>query len=203
MLSRTRGRDRKYAYYNCITYSKKGKNVCSGHRVRSDELDKEITERLKKLIFSDKNIKKLIDDINAATKSLRIDYSRKITELKKKANDLQLRIMRQYEAIEGGVIDLSLVAPRLKALKDKKDALQEEISYYESLNSQNQPVYITRPMIDKFRKEMEQIFMGNNVQEKRDFLKKFVEKIIIKEDEIKIVYYAPSAKFPSLNLPGA
>ena len=82
---------------------------------------------------------------------------------------MQLRLAKQYEAIEGGVIDLNLVAPRLKELKSQKDALQEEISYYESLNSQNQPIYITRPMIEKFRKEMEQIFMGDNVQEQRDF----------------------------------
>jgi site-specific DNA recombinase len=185
------GRDRKYAYYNCITYSKKGKDICPGHSVRADELDREVVERVRRLIFSDSNMKRLVDDINAATKSLRIDYARKITELKKKAGEIQLRITRQYEAIECGVIDLNLVASRLKELKSQKDALQEEISYYESLNSQNQPVYITRAMIEKFRKEMEQIFMGNNVQEQREFLKKFIEKIIVKDEEIKIVYYAP------------
>ncbi len=124
------GRDRKYAYYNCITYFKKGKDTCAGRRIRADELDKEIIERLKEL-------------------------------------------------------------------KNQKDTLQEEIAYYESLNTQNQPVYITRSMIDKFRKEMEQIFMGDNVQEKRDFLKKFIEKIIVKEEKIEIVYYAPRTTFLS------
>jgi DNA invertase Pin-like site-specific DNA recombinase len=191
------GREKRYAYYNCIAYSKKGKDICSGHRIRADELDKEITERVKKLIFSEENMKNLVNDINASTKSLRIDYGKKITELKKKASDLQLRTMRQYEAIESGIIDLTLVAPRLKELKSQKETLQEEISYYESLNSQNQPVYITKAMIDKFRKEMEQIFMGDNVQEKREFLKKFIEKIIVNDNEIKIVYYAPGVKFPN------
>ncbi|MCK4431109.1 MAG: recombinase family protein, partial [Candidatus Aminicenantes bacterium] len=182
------GRDKKYAYYNCITYSQKGKNVCSGHRVRADELDKEITARVRKLIFSEENMRKLVEDINAAAKSLRKDYGEKITELKKKANDLELRIVKQYEAIESGVIDLNLVAPRLKELKSQKESLQEEISYYESLNRQNQPVYITMTMVEKFRKEMEQIFVGNNVQEQREFLKKFIEKIIVKDEGIEIVY---------------
>jgi hypothetical protein len=76
-----------------------------------------------------------------------IDYGRKITELKKKATDLQLRVGRQYEAIESGKIDLSLVAERLKELKIQRNSIQEEIAYYESLNSQYQPFYITRPMI--------------------------------------------------------
>ena len=189
------GRDKKYAYYNCIAHSKKGKDICPGHGIRADELDKEVTEQVRKLIFSEENMKKLVDDINSATKSLRLDYGKKITDLKRKISDIQIRINRQYEAIESGIIDASLVAPRLRELKNQKDTLQEEISYCESLNNQNQPVYITRSMIEKFRKEMEQIFIGENIQEKRDFLKKFIEKIIIKDKEIEIIYYAPGTKF--------
>lgn len=188
------GRKRKYAYYNCINYSKKEKRVCPGRRLRADELDREIIDRVRKLVFSNENMRKLVDDINAATKSLRIDYSRRITELKKKATDLQLRVRRQYEAIESGKIDLSLVAERLKELKIQRDSLQEEIAYYERSNSQYQPVYITRSMIERYQKEMEEVFIGTNVQEQRDFLKKFIEKIVIHDSRIEIVYYTPGPK---------
>jgi len=196
------GRKRKYAYYNCISYSKKGKKVCPGRRLRADELDQEIIERVRKLVFSDENMRKLLDDINAATKSLRVDYSRKITDLKKKAADLQLRAARQYEAIESGRIDLSLVAERLKELRIQRDNIQKEITYYERLNSQYQPAYITRSTIKSYRKEMEKIFVGTNVQEQRNFLKKFIEKILVKDEEIEIIYYAPGVKFPSSTPPG-
>jgi len=194
------GRGKKYAYYNCITYSKQGKGVCPGHRVRADELDAEVIRRVKELLFSDSNMKKLADDINRAAKSLKTDYWSKITELKKKASDIQTRIMRQYAAIESGVIDLSLVAPRLRELKNQKDSLQEEITHYETLNSRHQPVNISRATIEGFRKEMEEIFVGNSVQEKREFLKKFIEKIIVSEEGIEIVYYAPGVRFPSSGL---
>jgi len=196
------GRNRKYAYYNCITYSKQGKDVCPGHRVRADELDREVIRRVKELLFSDENMNKLAKDINHATKSLRTDYWKKTIDLKKKASDIQTRVMRQYAAIESGVIDLSLVAPRLKELKSQRENLQKEISHYEALNSRHHPINISRAMIDGFRKEMEEIFVGNSIQEKREFLKKFIEKIIIKDDEIEIVYYAPGAKFPFLTLSG-
>ncbi|PIU29453.1 MAG: hypothetical protein COT09_00755 [Candidatus Hydromicrobium americanum] len=36
------GRNKKYAYYNCLSYSRKGKAVCPGRRLRADELDKDI-----------------------------------------------------------------------------------------------------------------------------------------------------------------
>jgi len=197
------GRQRKYAYYNCINYSKKGKKVCPGRRLRADELDREIIDRVRRLVFSDENMRKLVDDINAATKSLRIDYTRKITELKKKAADLHLRTRRQYEAIESGKIDLSLVAERLKELRIQRDSIQEEIAYYERLNYQYHPVYITRSMIESYRKEMEEVFVGSNVHEQRDFLRKFIEKIIIHNSRIEIVYYTPGVKFPSSRIPNA
>ena len=186
------GREKKYCYYNCITYSKKGKSVCPGKSLRADELDAEVMGRLKKLVFSEESMKKFVDDINETTKSSRNDYGKKITELKKKAADLQTRLMRQYEAIENGGIDFTLISERLRELKNQKDALQEEIAYYERLNSQNQPVYISRSMIERYRNEMESIFMGTNVQEQREFLKKFIEKIIVKDEGLEIVYYAPS-----------
>ncbi len=113
-----------------------------------------------------------------------------------------MRAARQYEAIESGKIDLSLVAERLKELRIQRDSLQEEIAYYERLNSQYQPAHITRSTIECYRKEMEKIFVGTNVQEQRNFLKKFIEKIIIRDREIEIVYYTPGVKFPSSDPPG-
>ena len=95
-----------------------------------------------------------------------------------------------------------MVAERLKELRIQRNGLQEEITYYERLNYQYQPVYITRATIESYRKEMEEVFVGTNVQEQRNFLKKFIEKIIIQNSRIEIVYYTPGVKFPSSVLPG-
>ena len=80
---------------------------------------------------------------------------------------------------------------------------EKEALYKEKLNSQNQAVCITRPMIESYRKEMEEIFVGTNIQEQRNFLRKFIEKIIIYDSRIEIVYYATGVKFPSSTLSGA
>lgn len=41
---------------------------------------------------------------------------------------------------------------------------------------------------------MGEVFIGTNVQEQRNFLKKFIEKIVIHDSKIEIVYYAPGPK---------
>lgn len=49
---------------------------------------------------------------------------------------------------------------------------------------------------------MEEVLVGSNVQEQRNFLKKFIEKILVKDEGIEIIYYAPGVRFPSSDLPG-
>ncbi len=81
-------------------------------------------------------------------------------------------------------------------------SIQEGITYYGRAKSRHEPVRITQSMIETYEEEMEKIFVGTNVQEQRDFLERFIEKIIMKEGRIKIAYYTPRVKFPSSTLPG-
>lgn len=188
------GRGKKYAYYNCITYSKKGKKICTGRRLRTDKLEEVILKRAKELIFSEENLQKMIRDINRAAKSVKSKYAGRLTELRKKLNDIQMRIRRQYEAIESGIIDLSLVAERLEELKPLRATVESEISQLEEQSRRSAYVQIDRRMIERFRQEMEAIFVGENPQEKREFLKKFIEEITIGENHIKIRYYLPNSR---------
>ncbi len=91
------------------------------------------------------------------------------------------------------------VNPSFQTLRIQRNSLQEESAYYERLNCQYQPIYITRSMIESYRKEMEEVFVGSNVQEQRSFLKKFIEKIIIKDERIEILYYALNRNTPFKN----
>ncbi len=80
---------------------------------------------------------------------------------------------------------------------------REGTTYYGQAKSQHKPVLITQSVIQTYEEEMEKIFVSTNVQEQRDLLERFVEKIIIKDGGIEIVYYAPGVKFPSSTLPDA
>lgn len=188
------GRKKGYAYYNCLSYSKKGKKVCEGRRLRADRLEEKIANRVKDLVFSEENLQKMINDINAVAKSLKTDYGEKILKLRKKLNDIQKRISRQYEAIESGLLDIFLVAERLKELRDQKEKMDKEISQIEELSKKSYYIQIDRRTIEKFQQEMEEIFIGDNPQEKREFLKKFIEKIVVNNDNITIKYYLPNSK---------
>jgi len=55
-------------------------------------------------------------------------------------------------------------------------------------------IQIDKKIINRFCGEMEEIFIGDNPQEKREFLKKFIEKIIVGKKHIVITYYLPNSQ---------
>jgi hypothetical protein len=157
-------------------------------------MEKEIIGRVKYLVFSEENLERMINYINQIAKSLRTDYRKKLFKLRKNLNEIQLRITRQYEAIESGIIDIALDAERLKELKTQKERVENEISHIEELSRKSSYIQIDKCTIDRFRQEMEEIFIGDNPQEKRKFLKKFIETIIVGKRNITIRYYLPNSQ---------
>ncbi|OGV55530.1 MAG: hypothetical protein A2X49_14290 [Lentisphaerae bacterium GWF2_52_8] len=190
------GRGKKYAYYNCLTYSKKGKQVCPGHSIRADELDAMVIAKVRERLFSEFNIRQLLNDLNVATRTVKDGRCEQVKDLKRRLADKEARLLRQYEAIESGKIDLSLIGDRLRALKAEQNALREELANFERETMLAPPV-ITRAIIERYRQEMEQVFIGENVQEQRAFLKNFIEKVVVGESETRIVYYAGGIRIPS------
>ena len=186
------GRDKKYAYYNCSNYIKKGKEACRGRRIRADILDKQVLKKIKNKIFSDENIKELVKDVNDILNNLIGGNAKEITKIKKELAGVETRIRRYYEAIENGGIDYQLVAERLRELNEEKNKLKAKLDYYKELERKTKYLKIDESVLRDLRKELERIFVGENIYEKREFLKKFIEKIIVDDDYIKIFYYAPN-----------
>ncbi len=106
--------------------------------------------------------------------------------------EVEIRIRRHYETIENGEIDYQLVAERLRELNEEKNKLKTKLAYYKELERKTKYLKIDESVLKDLRKELERIFVGENIFEKREFLKKFIEKIVVDDDYIKIFYYAPS-----------
>ncbi|OQX79073.1 MAG: hypothetical protein B6D56_07770, partial [Candidatus Omnitrophica bacterium 4484_70.1] len=86
---------------------------------------------------------------------------------------VETRIRRYYEAIENGGIDYQLVAERLRELNEEKNKLKANLDYYKELERKTKCLKIDESVLKDLRKELERIFVGENIYEKREFLKKF------------------------------
>lgn len=123
----------QYRYYNCSTFTRKGKSACAGHRVPQDELDRAVLEHLSAKLFTAERVREIVKQLATEIGKLRHSNSEKVEALQAKLQDVRLRIKRQYDAIESGVLDITLVADRLRDLKADEEDLTGQLDGLQDL----------------------------------------------------------------------
>jgi len=101
-------------------------------------------------------------------------------------NDVKNRLTRQYEVIESGVLELELVADRIRELKDKKELLENAI---ERLNRPNRPPphLFQDETIDHFQNVINEAFRnGSNRRTVKRYLRLFIDRITIRLPTVEI-----------------
>lgn len=117
----------QYRYYNCSTFTRRGKSACAGHRVPQDELNRAVLEHLSAKLFTAERVREIVKQLATEIGKLRHSNSEKVEALQAKLQDVRLRIKRQYDAIESGALDVTLVADRLRELKAEEEDLAGQL----------------------------------------------------------------------------
>ena len=123
----------QYRYYNCSTFTRKGKSACAGHRIPQDELDRAVLEHQSAKLFTAERVREIVKQLATEIGKLRHSNSEKVEALQAKLHDVRLRIKRQYDAIESGVLDITLVADRLRDLKADEEDLTGQLDGLQDL----------------------------------------------------------------------
>ena len=101
-------------------------------------------------------------------------------------NDVKHRLTRQYEVIESGVLELELVAERIRELKDKKELLENAI---ERLNrTKSPPPHLFQDeSIERFRGIVNEAFRnGYKRRTVKRYLRLFIDRITIRLPIVEI-----------------
>lgn len=186
------GREKAYVYLQCGRSHNDGRASCPGRRVREDELTPAILETVQNRIFSPTAVDHLVTEVNEMVSQLRGDQGDKLKSLNRQLSEILRKIERQNEMYESGLTDLRTAGGRLKDLGEQRDRLETQIREIEEDTQKQKALYINRDQLHAFRVEMIRIFVEESPQEKREFLRRFIEKIVIEEKLVRIVYLIPN-----------
>jgi hypothetical protein len=102
---------------------------------------------------------------------------------------VKTKLERQYEAIETGAIDLSLVADRIKELKERRTQLEDSLQELKSPPPKTIPLHFFKDeSIAAFQQTVRELFLGEGDREMtKRYLKTFIDKIIINLPKVEIV----------------
>jgi site-specific DNA recombinase len=184
------GRNGKYFYYRCAAKVNKGKDACNNRTIRGDQLDAEIIEKVRKVIFSEDSVRKFYSFVERVKSEEKSELEVRLEQNQKGLKEIEKKLNNYRKAIELGA-DISLVIEPMNALKSEKQLLEETTRDLVA-RLENQP----KPEAFRFTKEAHDNFMemirtfstGASVDNLRLFLQRFIQKIVVYPDNISIVY---------------
>jgi len=185
------GSGHRYHYYMCGNARRKGREVCLSPILPKDGVEGFIIDRIKSYILTEENLEKLVMLTNEELCQSCSENRERLELIQAQIEEMDSRLSKLYDALETGEFKGSELAPRIKALSQKKEELlqakadAEEILRYKSVDMADPQV------VQDYADDLRSLLAKSSITEQRSFLKSFVERIEVDESEAKVYYTIP------------
>ncbi len=181
----------RYRYYMCGNARRKGREVCPSPILRKDKVEGFVINRIKDCILTEENLEQLVRLTNEELVQTCVEEREKLELLQAQTAEVDSRLGKLYDALETGEFKGGELAPRIQALFQKKEELQQakaeadEALRYQAVDMANPQV--VRDYVDDLRGLLEK----SSIIEQRSFLKSFVDRIEVGDSEVNMYYTIP------------
>jgi site-specific DNA recombinase len=115
----------RYHYYMCGNARRKGREVCPSPILRKDKVEGFVINRIKDCILTEDNLEELVRLTNEELAQTCAEEREKLELLQAQIAEADSRLGRLYDALETGEFNGGELAPRIQALFQKKEELQQ------------------------------------------------------------------------------
>lgn len=175
----------RFIYYNCGNYVRQGRSTCPGQRIPAAELEQAILDHMASKLFTRERVKGILKGVYEELRKMDKERDGQRKSLIKQLDLVKARLTKQFEAIESGIISLQDIAERIKDLKEQRDMLEgrlEELRLPRAI-----PLHLFKDdSIEDFQKTIKEMFLAEDRDSTKRYLKLFIEKIVINLPRIDI-----------------
>ena len=181
----------RFFYYMCGNARRRGREVCQTPILPKDRIERFVIDRIKQYILTEENLEELVKLTNEELAQTCDEEREKLQLLEAQLADVDSRLGKLYDALETGEFKSGELAPRIKALFQKKEELQqarvetEEALRYRTIELANPEV------VREYVQDLKALLEESTILEQKAFLKSFVERIEVDDSEAKVVYTIP------------
>ena len=184
-MSLETGKGGSYRYYNCRRFLREGKSVCEGQRIPCDDFEKAILDHMADVVFSENRVQTIIEEVTKAHSIMRQSMSSVQKQLKKKLNDIDLKIKRQLDAIEAGAVDMDLVGGRIQELREEREVVNKELQNYQSPKSIPRSLH-SPESIRSIQGSLKNLFLTPNSPVAKRYIHYLVDEIRVSGTDVNI-----------------
>ncbi len=182
----------RFIYYACQRKSKEGRASCSQKSFNAEKLEPCIVDTIKDRLLTKEILTKLVCMVCEELENGEAESETKRVTLKSQLAEVEKKLARYYELIEGSTLDLNDVASRIRELNAEKEALIAEIA---RLNAQTpRTVAFAKPSeetVTAYVEDLRSTLNEGSIMNRKAFLNSFIRRINIKDSEAEIEYTCP------------
>ena len=180
------GKGGRYRYYTCATCQRKGKTACKGRSVPMATLDDLVIDHLSKQLFEHGRLSALLKELSTRAANTNGKTRDEIKGLQSELKEVEQRIHRLYDAIESGLIgDSDSFRNRLSTLEQQREEILRLTAFAKRKVGIPHKA-ITPGKVNAFARTMRDKLKSGDVAFRKAYLRLFVERIEVDDDEVRI-----------------
>lgn len=178
-------------YYMCSKQHKMGKTACDTKAINKEKLESVIIQKISEEILTEGHLKELLKLTNENLENGKVADKEQLDVLDKQSGEVSKRLDKLYESLETGKLTIDELAPRIKDLKNQKDALQSQRNEVATKMEQAKPRSVSLEIIRYCVENMQEVLKNGEFQSQKAFLRSFIKSIVVNKSEIVVNYQMP------------
>ena len=181
----------RFFYYMCGNARRRGRGVCQTPLLPKDRIEQFVIDRIKQYILTEENLKELVRLTNEELAQTWDEERERLQLLEAQLGDVDSRLGKLYDALETGEFKGGELAPRIKALFQKKEELQQTKAEVEEALRYRTVELANPEVVRGYVQDLKRLLEESSIVEQKTFLKSFVERIEVGNSEAKVMYTIP------------
>jgi site-specific DNA recombinase len=181
----------KFFYYMCGNSRKRGRGLCTTPLLPKDRIERFVVDRLKRFILTEENLEDLVKMINADLARKCEGENERLEIINTQLVETESRLSKLYDALETGEFKGGELAPRIKALFEKKEELQQAKNEAEQALKYHTVELANKAVVNEYVKDLRSLLEGSSIMSQKAFLRSFVERIEVDDANAKVIYTLP------------
>jgi DNA invertase Pin-like site-specific DNA recombinase len=181
----------KFFYYMCGNARKRGRGLCSTPLLPKEKMESYVIKQLNQHILTEENLRDLVRLTNEDSALKCEDETGRIDFIKAEIEDTDTRLGKLYDALETGEFKGGELAPRIKALFDRKAELEKARVEAEEAVAYNTIELPGSTVVNEYINDIKKWLEDSSIMSRKTFLRSFMKRIDVDNSLVKFTYNWP------------
>ena len=181
----------RFSYYVCGTLIRKGAGTCEAPYLPKGSFEGLVVDAIKTRILTENGLKRLAALVAEEMESEGAQGRQHMDAVEAELADVERRLGRLYEALETGKLALADLAPRIQALRQRQEQLQQARQEIQDGTRDKRREMLDLRAVTAYVNDLRAVLTEGSLGEQKGFIKSFVREIVVSPTHALLRYTAP------------